>query len=86
MNEARVNSLVIMATLRAAREYVKEHGDFLEIFTYEELLVDGSRVDRLFALFQLVGQPKMIVDSSWRQVHKQLQLHCTPFGQNVAMT
>ena len=71
MNEARVNSLVIMATLRAAREYVKEHGDFLEIFTYEELLKDGPRVDRLFALFQLEGQPKMIVDSSWRQVHKQ---------------
>ena len=71
MNEARVNSLVIMATLRAAREYVKEHGDFLEIFTYEELLKDGPRVDRLFALFQLEGKPKMVVDSSWRQVHKQ---------------
>lgn len=71
MTEARVDCLVIMATLRAAREYVKEHGDFLDIFTYEELLKDGPRVDRLLALFQLEGQPKMIVDSSWRQVDSQ---------------
>ena len=68
MTRERATPLLVMASLRAARDFVAQGGHFAEIFAYEELLEDGPRVDKLLALFHDQDQPKFVLDSSIRQV------------------
>merc|ERR1711962_1083337 len=64
-------SLLIQATVRAARETVKTHGHFLEMFSYEQLLEDGASVERLLDLFALEDGGKVEVSGKWRKVDSQ---------------
>ena len=63
MSRDQAAAFIILSSLRAARDFVKDCGPFSAVFTYEEILEKYDEMDRLFG-----GQ---IVDKSWKKTDSQ---------------
>jgi len=66
MSSNEAIALMILSSLRCARDYVESYGNFAGEFSYEELLEDDDEMSRLFALFG--GE---LVDKYWAKKDSQ---------------
>merc|ERR1712106_1100633 len=66
MSRNEAIALLILSSLKSAREYVESHGNFAAVFTYEEILADEDEMSRLFGLFG--GE---LVDKYWAKADSQ---------------
>jgi len=66
MSRDQAVAFMILSSLRAARDFVKDCGPFAAVFTYEEIMEKEDEMDRLFGLFG--GE---VVDKSWKKTDSQ---------------